>query len=152
MGSSYEQENGSVSRYQPFGGTGTYNPIGYTSTLRTDSSRNDEEFQNELEEMQQSFDKGRRWTNQITIKRNLSSSSSQSDTSGGSDNDNYEDAEDIVEENEKPIPPANLRSVNYRINYGKPLQAMQEAIRNNIERPSSQRQPGQNNSNPSRQT
>ena len=84
----------------------------------------------------------------VSRKRDDSASSpSQSDTNG-SDDDTYEDTEDIVEENERPIPPTNLRSVNYRINYGKPLQAMQEAIRNNIGRPANQRQPGQNNSNP----
>ena len=87
--------------------------------------------------MQQLFDKERKQTNQIKIKRNLSSNSSQSDTSDKSDDNNYKNAEDIEEENKKSIPFAKLKTINYRINYEKPLQAIQETFRNNVERPSS---------------
>src|SRR5436305_846301 len=73
VGNSYEEEDEFASRYTPFGGTGTYNPI-RTSTPRTEPFGNDDdEFQDELDEMQQSFNQGKRQTRRIRIRRNLSS-------------------------------------------------------------------------------
>ena len=89
--------------------------------------------------MQQSFNQGKRQNRRIRIRRNLSPSPSQSGTSDNSDNDDYKDAKDHEKESEESIRPINSRT-NYRINYGKPLQALQKNYRNNAERSSSQRQ------------
>ena len=88
--------------------------------------------------MQQSFNQGKRQTRRIRMRRSISPSPSQSGTNSNSDDDDYKDAEDHEEESEEPIRPINSRT-NYRINYGKPLQALQENYKNNAEGSSSQR-------------